>query len=108
MKWTLIIVAALTVAACGEKAPKPKVQTTAMGAAPAPEVVDTRIATQIRRALLADRELGQYAIDVDSKEGLVVLGGVAPNPAAKERATEIARHTPDVKDVSNQLAVKRG
>src|SRR5437870_2447604 len=103
MRFTLVLLAALSLAACGDRTPKPKVQAAAMGAPSAQlasEVRNTQIVEHVKRALSADPELGNYVVDVDSKDGLVVIGGVAPNEAARQRATDIARHTPDVKDVS--------
>jgi hyperosmotically inducible periplasmic protein len=81
-----------------------------MGAAPQVQggVDDTSIVAQIKRALLADQELAQFVIDVDSKEGYVVLSGVAPSEAARDRATAIARATPHVNDIANQLSVRQG
>jgi hyperosmotically inducible periplasmic protein len=111
MRLLLALVVIASLAACDERVPKPKVETTqTMGAAaqPSPEVQDTHIVTSIRQALAADRELGQFMIDVDSKEGLVVLSGVAPSEAARERATQIARGTPHVHDIENQLVVRQG
>jgi osmotically-inducible protein OsmY len=128
MPWKLPLVFDLLAAlgACGgghEPAARAPAPTTVMGAAPAPapaqptlqaqaqaqgERVDTRIVTQVKSGLAADPDLGAVVIDVDSKEGLVVLAGVAPSAAARQRASDIARQTPDVKDVSNQLAVKAG
>jgi len=113
MRWVLILLAAASLAACGDRTPKPKVQmqTSALGAPSAQlasEVRNTQIVEHVKQALAADPELGRYVVDVDSKDGLVVIGGVAPNQAAKERASAIARDTPDVKDVINQLALKQG
>ena len=118
MKLVAALALLLALAACGDRAaeiPEPaELQTSAMGASPAPalqprdDVDDTAIVAQIRKALTSDRELSQFMIDVDSKDGLVILSGVAASAAARERATEIARHTPQVQDISNQLTVKRG
>ena len=44
-------------------------------------------------------------IDVDSQEGKVTLRGSAPDPAAKERAAEVARGVEQVKSVDNQLTL---
>jgi hyperosmotically inducible periplasmic protein len=103
----------LALAGCDARAPE-KVDTSTMGAAPAPppaptpEAANTRIVQHIKQQLSADPELGRFVIDVDSKEGLVVISGVAPSEAARRRASEIARDTPQVHDVSNQLQVKAG
>src|SRR5438105_230105 len=89
----------------------------AMGAGPAAAVdspeaalekADSRIVAQVKAGLAADPELGERIIDVDSKEGLVVLAGVAPDAAARERATAIARQVPEVRRISNQLDLSAG
>ncbi|MBC5765390.1 BON domain-containing protein [Ramlibacter albus] len=111
MRPVLVLAVVAALAGCGERAPQPKVEPTqVMGAAPQlrDAIDDTGIVTTIKRALLADGELGQFVIDVDSKDGYVVLSGVAPSEQARERATEIARHIPQVGEIANQLTVKQG
>ena len=66
---------------------------------------DAQIAAKVKMDLAADPDLSALKIDVDSKQGAVTLRGTAPDPAAKERAAEIARHVKDVKSVDNQLTL---
>jgi hypothetical protein len=66
---------------------------------------DAQIVVKVNTALAADGDLSALKIDVDSKEGVVTLRGTAPDPAAKERAAELARHVKDVKSVDNQLTL---
>jgi osmotically-inducible protein OsmY len=100
------------VGGCGERVPAPNVHGAAqvMGAGPQLRdgIDDTRIVSQIQQAFRADAELGQFVIDVDSKEGLVVLSGVTPSAGARARAVEIAKGTPQVHGIANQLTVKQG
>ena len=43
-------------------------------------------------------------IDVSSQDGVVTLNGEAPDPAARDRADQIATEIRDVKSVENHLA----
>jgi osmotically-inducible protein OsmY len=47
-------------------------------------------------------------IDVDTKDGVVTLNGLADTAEAKERATKIAQDTKGVREVRNHLTVKQG
>ncbi|MDB5898047.1 MAG: osmotically inducible periplasmic protein [Ramlibacter sp.] len=80
--------------------------TSAMGASPDAGVsVDARIATEVQRAIATDADLAGMKIDVSSQEGQVTLRGRAPDPGARDRATELARTVRDVKSVENQLTL---
>lgn len=81
--------------------------TSIMGAA-GEKIDDAKIVTKVKTSLAADKDLSALKIDVDSKNGVVTLTGTAPDGAAKDRATEIAKNTKDVKDVKNELKVKKG
>jgi osmotically-inducible protein OsmY len=74
-------------------------------AAPASDDPDTRIAAQVKSTLAADPDFSAMKVDVHSDDGAVTLRGRAPDPAAKERATEIARNVRDVKSVENLLTL---
>ena len=94
------LVALLALGACVQRP-----QQATLGGPPA-AMDDGRIAAAIQQALAADPELGAFTIDVVSKEGLVALGGVAPDPVARARATRIAGELPQVREVHNQLALR--
>lgn len=66
---------------------------------------DGAITTQINADLARDPELSALKIDVDTVDGTVVLKGVAPSDAAKERAAAKALAVAGVKKVDNQLHV---
>ncbi len=68
-------------------------------------VRDGAITTQINADLARDPELSALKIDVDTMDGAVVLKGVAPTDAAKERAAAKALAVAGVKKVDNQLRV---
>lgn len=67
---------------------------------------DARITVSVSSALAKDDELHGASIDIQTRGGAVRLAGAAPSPAAKARATEIARSVPGVSAVDNQLEVK--
>ena len=66
---------------------------------------DTHIAAEVHQALMTDADLSSMKIDVSSEDGAVTLRGRAPDPAARTRATEIARNVKDVKSVENELTL---
>lgn len=72
------------------------------------EPTDTATVQALQKSLAADPELGTFALDVDAKEGLVVLSGVAPSALARARAERLARALPHVTGVVNDLQVKAG
>ncbi len=74
-------------------------------AAPAAEDPDTRIAAEVKSTLVADPDFSAMKIDVHSDDGAVTLRGRAPDPAARERASDIVRTVRDVKSVDNQLTL---
>lgn len=66
---------------------------------------DVLVAEQVKAALASHPDFGAVQVDVHSKDGEVTLRGRAPDPAARDRATEIARSVRDVKAVDNQLTL---
>lgn len=91
--------------------------TAQMGAAPATPATpatpvegaaldpDQKLAADVRATLAADPDFGLLKIDVHSDDGKVTLRGRAPDPSARERASEIVRAMPEVKAVDNQLTL---
>jgi osmotically-inducible protein OsmY len=84
-------------------------QTATMGAGPSQQAAagdpDDRIAEDVKTALTSNPDFGAVKVDVHSEDGVVTLRGRAPDPTAKDRATEIARGVKDVKSVDNQLTL---
>lgn len=68
---------------------------------------DVGITASINADLLKDPELSVIKIDVDTKLGAVVLNGLTPNEAARQRAERIAAAVKGVTTVSNNLTVKK-
>lgn len=66
---------------------------------------DVLIAEQVKAALVSNPDFGAVKVDVHSKEGEVTLRGRAPDPVARDRATEIAKSVRNVKSVDNQLTL---
>jgi len=69
-------------------------------------VTDTMITTKINATLLADDQLKALKINVDTKDGKVVLTGVAPDAGSRDRATTMAKAVDGVVDVDNRLTVQ--
>lgn len=69
-------------------------------------VADEAISAVVIAHLARDSELGGSKIDVDTREGRVVLRGSAPTREARERAARLATGVDGVLSVDNQLVVK--
>jgi len=67
---------------------------------------DAMITTKINAALVADDQLKALKINVDTKDGKVVLTGVAPDAGSRDRATTMAKTVDGVVDVDNRLTVQ--
>src|SRR5206468_3939461 len=66
---------------------------------------DVLVSEQVKAALSSHPDFGAARVDVHTQEGAVTLRGHAPDPSARERATEIARSIPNVRSVDNQLTL---
>lgn len=67
---------------------------------------DATITTKINAALVADDQLKALKIDVDTKDGKVVLSGAAPDAGSRDRATTVAKAVDGVVNVDNRLTVQ--
>ena len=68
---------------------------------------DDRISEDINEELTQDPELDASDVNVEVRSGEVVLKGTVPDRESKRRAEEIAECCSGVKDVMNQLRIKR-
>lgn len=68
---------------------------------------DTAITASIKADLLKDPDLSVLKIDVDTKDGVVTLNGLAANDAARTRAGHIAEGIKGVREVRNYLVTKK-
>lgn len=71
-------------------------------------VNDAAITTAVKAGFVKDPGLSALKIDVDTKDGVVVLNGLADDAAARDRAAGIARDVKGVREVRNNLTVKQG
>lgn len=71
------------------------------------EVVDDAMITaKVKTALIGDTRTKAHQINVDTKEGIVQLGGFVDSAQAKAAASEVAESVSGVKSVRNQLELK--
>ena len=95
------------VAKAGEKLDEAKASTAkAMGSA-ATAAADTAITASVKAGLAADTQLTKVDVGVETHEGRVILRGVAPDAAARDRATQLATAVKGVVAVDNQLTTAR-
>ena len=69
------------------------------------KVKDAAITTGINAELARDATLSALKIDVDTNNGKVAMHGTAPDAAARERATQLAKKVDGVVSVDNQLQI---
>lgn len=70
-------------------------------------VGDTAITAAVKAGLAADAALTTVDVGVETREGRVVLRGMAPDSAARDRATQLATAVKGVVAVDNQLTTVR-
>ncbi len=100
--------ASATMGAGAENQPAADGNVHTLGAAGGTSVLDpdVLISEQVKSALASSPDFGSSSkVDVHSEDGEVTLRGRAPDPNARERATDIARSIPNVKNVDNQLTL---
>ena len=69
-------------------------------------VDDATIATRVKARFAEDSQVSALRIQVEALKGTVQLAGFAVSQNEKDRAGQIARATPDVKEVRNNIIVK--
>lgn len=69
-------------------------------------VDDATIATRVKARFAEDTQVSAMRIQVEALKGMVQLAGFATSQAEKDRAGQIARGVPDVKEVRNNIIVK--
>ena len=67
---------------------------------------DTTITTKVKTKLFDDPQTSGFAITVKTYKGTVQLSGFVTSDKEKDRAGELAKTVPGVKDVKNDLIVK--
>lgn len=68
---------------------------------------DTAITASIKTDFIKDPDLSALKIDVETRNGVVTLNGLAGNEEAKHRAEKMASAVKGVKEVRNFLTIKR-
>lgn len=71
-------------------------------------VDDAVITASVKAGLVKDPDLSALKIDVDTRDGVVTLNGLAGNEPAKQRAAKMAQSVKGVKEVKNYLTIKQG
>ena len=71
-------------------------------------VQDAAITASVKAELVKDPALSALKIEVETKEGVVTLNGVAPNETSADRAAQIAIAVSGVREVRNHVAPRRG
>lgn len=66
---------------------------------------DVTTTRKVKQALGLSRRLAGFEIEVSTSDGVVTLTGQVPSEDVKSFAAEIARDTPGVTDVRNEIAV---
>lgn len=66
---------------------------------------DVAITTAVSAEFAKDPDLSAFKINVDTKDGAVILNGSAPTGAAREKASSIAKAVKGVNSVENKLLV---
>jgi hyperosmotically inducible periplasmic protein len=64
---------------------------------------DATITARVKTALLNDQQISATKIDVTTTNGVVTISGTVRNRADEQRAIELARQTPGVKEVKSTL-----
>jgi len=68
---------------------------------------DNVIADQVMIKLSGDQVVKGGALKVDVKNGVVTLNGLVDEPKAKERAEKLTRKVKGVKQVINNLTIRK-
>ncbi len=66
---------------------------------------DAWLTTKVKTSLLFHRSVNSFKTEVDVKDGIATLWGVASSQAQKELVTEYARDVEGIKDVKNKMTV---
>ena len=70
-------------------------------------VDDSVVTTKVKAALLADADVKSFDIKVETKNGDVQLSGVVDTQTQIDHAVEVTRRVEGVKNVTNQLTLKK-
>jgi hyperosmotically inducible protein len=71
------------------------------------KIDDGIITTKVKGALVAESNVDSGDISVVTRDGVVQLSGFVKDQAQIDRAVQVARSAEGVKDVMNELSVKK-
>ena len=71
------------------------------------EIDDSVITTSVKTALLSDPNIKSFDLKVETRKGEVQLSGFVDNPGQIERALGITRAIEGVRQVNNEMSVKK-
>ena len=107
MNWTattlMILGLAVILVGCQSSSEAPRPKATAAAEPQSPE--DSQITLMVEQKLAADKQTQGAYIQVHTKNGVVTLDGFAHRQSEKQRAEEIAKATPNVREVLNRITV---
>lgn len=69
-------------------------------------VDDATITTRVKTRFAQDQQVSAMRLNVETLKGVVQLSGFATTSAEKQRAEELARSVPDVRQVRNDIIVR--
>lgn len=69
-------------------------------------VDDATISTRVKARFAEDTSVSAMRIQVETLNGTVQLSGFAATQAEKDKAAQLARAVPDVKEVRNNIIVR--
>jgi hyperosmotically inducible protein len=67
---------------------------------------DSVVTAKVKSALLADEIVRSFEFKVETRKGEVQLSGFAANQVQIDRAVEVARGVPGVKNIDNKMSLK--
>lgn len=70
-------------------------------------IEDSVVANKVRAAFIADKEVKLTNLDVRSYQGTVQLSGFADSEAEAAKAVEIAKKVKGVREVRNDIQIKK-
>jgi osmotically-inducible protein OsmY len=79
----------------------------AQGPAPASQSQDAALVKSIQSRLAADKQAAAVMVEVTAKDGVVLVDGMVPNAATKQRILTVVRQTPNVVQVIDRLRIGR-
>ena len=98
----LAAAAALGIAGCGRMQDSPATATTTVGT----EIDDSIVSARVAAALLNELAARSYGFKVETRKGEVQLSGFSASQADIDRALQVVRAVPGVKNVDNKVSVK--